>query len=803
MNRDFTIPSFFSDYKLEVGDSKAEFGPFDDSKYAVRLSGDFKLKKEGKDTFAGRLNIASPNFIQFGSDGFQLKGSVELNNILIWPVFLLKKASFEGDTKDLLKSLEVAGEVGLATTMLDFRPTKETKDPARSLAVTVGINDGKLNKIAFNGQGLKYQLCSTPYVLTGGNFIVNEIATNQPTKVGAGVSFESIIKLNKEPKVKASVDAEFSLQAMGINGKVELLPGFKNEILGINGFATANGSLKVDWSNKTLSGKSEFDILSKFLVGNVSFAADSNFNFGYIGQLKASVPAKIPLIGGQYLGEVGSAIQYINDNDKTNDWGATWAGINFLGIRKQFGAKVVFDGSYKSIGADDIATVKAEVGGTIKAISEGTLKKGISTTKQEKKYLPVSIDFSGGVDTDSQFIAISSSVRFDEVNDPKTWEWSNNKYLQIMTRDKRRDGTLHRNSYRIPPFSEFVEDVAEYIPALSSKSTAFYVIDLDKFKLKTGSDFAGIAGVQPARIPNNKDLFSLNSTLYKVTETPDITLTVQSLEWLLKPSSPSGKIAYHLSGIITSPIGEDVNKAFDGDINTKYLNKSKENSGILVTYNKLTRIKSFAITTANDFSERDPASYVLSGRNSNQEEWKEISAGSLSLPTERRTPGRRVFINNTEDFLQYLIYFPKLKDSTIANSLQLAELSLFETTPLDNQQPSLPSSMIALFNIPSPVDETVDKAFDGNVSTKWYVPPYNKVTPGIVVTYNTPTVIRSFTITTANDFSERDPASYELEGRNNDSDRWELINKGFLDLPTKRFTEGKRIVINNETGFSQ
>lgn len=56
MNRDFTIPSFFSDYKLEVGDSKAEFGPFDDSKYAVRLSGDFKLKKEGKDTFAGRLN---------------------------------------------------------------------------------------------------------------------------------------------------------------------------------------------------------------------------------------------------------------------------------------------------------------------------------------------------------------------------------------------------------------------------------------------------------------------------------------------------------------------------------------------------------------------------------------------------------------------------------------------------------------------------------------------------------------------------------------------------------------------------
>jgi hypothetical protein len=61
-----------------------------------------------------------------------------------------------------------------------------------------------------------------------------------------------------------------------------------------------------------------------------------------------------------------------------------------------------------------------------------------------------------------------------------------------------------------------------------------------------------------------------------------------------------------------SPGGEGPNSAFDNNPNTKYLNFDKKNAGVTVQLNTGRAVTGFTVTTANDFSGRDPTSYKLS-----------------------------------------------------------------------------------------------------------------------------------------------------------------------------------------------
>src|SRR5205807_2284036 len=65
-----------------------------------------------------------------------------------------------------------------------------------------------------------------------------------------------------------------------------------------------------------------------------------------------------------------------------------------------------------------------------------------------------------------------------------------------------------------------------------------------------------------------------------------------------------------------SPAGEEVTKAIDQTTSTKYLNFAREGTGMIVTPRRGSSIiKSFTISTANDFPSRDPAQYHIYGTN--------------------------------------------------------------------------------------------------------------------------------------------------------------------------------------------
>lgn len=129
-----------------------------------------------------------------------------------------------------------------------------------------------------------------------------------------------------------------------------------------------------------------------------------------------------------------------------------------------------------------------------------------------------------------------------------------------------------------------------------------------------------------------------------------------------------------------SPGGEGPNNAFDNNPNTKYLNFDKKNAGVTVQLNTGRVVTGFTVTTANDFSGRDPTSYKLYGSNDGST-WTLIKQDALSLSNNRFTTSAVVNVGNTTAYAYYFMLFPTTKagDGCGLNcdSMQIAELTYY------------------------------------------------------------------------------------------------------------------------------
>ena len=98
----------------------------------------------------------------------------------------------------------------------------------------------------------------------------------------------------------------------------------------------------------------------------------------------------------------------------------------------------------------------------------------------------------------------------------------------------------------------------------------------------------------------------------------------------------------------------------------------------------------------------------------------------------------------------------------------------------------------------SPSNEGAANAFDNNPNTKYL--NFDKQNAGVTVKLNQGRVVQKFTITTANDAVERDPASYKLYG-SNDGVNWTLLSEGPLSLSDNRFTVSGEIAVANTNAY--
>ena len=129
-----------------------------------------------------------------------------------------------------------------------------------------------------------------------------------------------------------------------------------------------------------------------------------------------------------------------------------------------------------------------------------------------------------------------------------------------------------------------------------------------------------------------------------------------------------------------SPNGEGAANAFDGNVNTKYLNFDKKNAGVTVRLSQGRVVQKFTVTTANDFSGRDPTSYKLYGSNDGVN-WTLIKQDSISLSENRFWTSPEITVNNTNAYVYYFMLFPTTKSGDgcglNCDSMQISEITYY------------------------------------------------------------------------------------------------------------------------------
>ena len=129
-----------------------------------------------------------------------------------------------------------------------------------------------------------------------------------------------------------------------------------------------------------------------------------------------------------------------------------------------------------------------------------------------------------------------------------------------------------------------------------------------------------------------------------------------------------------------SPGSEGAANAFDGNPYTKYLNFDKANAGVTVKLSQGRVVQKFTITTANDYSGRDPTSYKLYGSNDGVT-WTLIKQDTLSLSESRYWTSPEIQTGNTTAYVYYFILFPTTKAGQgcglNCDSMQIGEVTYY------------------------------------------------------------------------------------------------------------------------------
>jgi hypothetical protein len=126
----------------------------------------------------------------------------------------------------------------------------------------------------------------------------------------------------------------------------------------------------------------------------------------------------------------------------------------------------------------------------------------------------------------------------------------------------------------------------------------------------------------------------------------------------------------------STPVNEPVGNAFDGLVQTKYLNFGILNTGATIapTGGEPTIVTGIGLISANDAAERDPTSYILEG-SLDGTNFTQISAGTIA-PFLQRWATQEIAFPNNDSYTSYRLTFPTVAGGS-ANSMQIAEIQLY------------------------------------------------------------------------------------------------------------------------------
>ena len=284
------------------------------------------------------------------------------------------------------------------------------------------------------------------------------------------------------------------------------------------------------------------------------------------------------------------------------------------------------------------------------------------------------------------------------------------------------------------------------------------------------------------------------------------------------------------------PSAEGPDKVVDSNTGSKFLIFRNSNAGLIlsptnanVVFNRL------SLSTANDASERDPASYVIygsttalsgtAGTNISLAGLTELASGTITLPDNRTTGPTIVQFANTTAYASYIVAFPTVRSTTSNNITQISEVQLsqginppFAVAMAGARGGQLSSGTFTFGSIGSSnpgtnwlANESPDQAIDGSVSTKYLI--FRNTGAGLIASPQAgPARVNNLSFWTANDSAERDPLTYEVygfatavtarSGTLNVTTNGTLLGSGTLTLPATRNAGPVNVTFANTTEYA-
>ena len=283
------------------------------------------------------------------------------------------------------------------------------------------------------------------------------------------------------------------------------------------------------------------------------------------------------------------------------------------------------------------------------------------------------------------------------------------------------------------------------------------------------------------------------------------------------------------------PAAESPDKVVDANTGTKFLIHRNSHAGVILKpTNSSLVFNRLSLSTANDASERDPASFILYGSSSNLtgnastnipiSSLTQIASGNVTMLSDRNAGPTVIQFANSVAYTSYVVVFPTVRSTVSNNLMQISEIQLSQgaTPPLavamaDARGGQLSGSNFSFGSIGASAPgtnwlagESPDHAMDGNVNTKFAI--FRSTGAGLLASPQAGTApVNTLTLWTANDSPERDPATYQVYGFPTRITQTSgtlavgngtLLANGTVTLPADRNSGPVQVDFNNSTAYA-
>jgi uncharacterized repeat protein (TIGR01451 family) len=297
-------------------------------------------------------NFADPNYIQFDADGkLDAVGSLEIGSIPLRGPWSVKDVKLNFNT--INNNVTGAGTFVLPTGI--------------EVGGVIAFSNGELNTFSLNGGPNLNKAIGIPGVYLqsiGGK--VDHIAKSDPNPIlfsgSAGVTAAPKLPINVSlPSWAGGGSFSGSLVALDLNGTIDEQHLTANgEIKIAGGLIQGTGSAEVNWAEDFIKGSVNFSALAGLITANAGFTMNSNLDFDMTGGARIKVPdIDIPVISGQELASGNFLLRYRNDGSNANDFIMGWGTV----LGGTVGVKVGFDNQWKTVGAEEIESIKQSIQG--------------------------------------------------------------------------------------------------------------------------------------------------------------------------------------------------------------------------------------------------------------------------------------------------------------------------------------------------------------------------------------------------------------------------------------------------------